>query len=83
MFAASLGIEPSDVVGLSYLEDDILEMGKKMFTRPFISSNTMSNSTSNNGKDGRPTNNSLGLDIADSTETGIENNGNHEDDIEV
>lgn len=82
MYTASLGLEPSDVVGLAYLEDDILGVGKNMFVRPFISSNTMSTSPVD-GNDGRNSNKSKGLEVTDSTESGIENNGNHEDDIEV
>lgn len=42
LYAASLGMTPSDVTNLAYLENDILEITENMFTSPLISSNTMS-----------------------------------------
>lgn len=81
-YASSLGMEPADIIGMAYLEDDILEVGKRIFTTPLISSNTMSYKTEDN-QGGRSTNDSQGLEVTDSTETGIENNGNHEDDVEA
>ena len=54
LYANSLGLEPADILGMSYLEDSILGVGSKIFTRPFVSSNTMSNGGLDN-EGGRPT----------------------------
>ena len=54
LYANSLGLEPADILGMSYLEDSILGVGSKIFTRPFVSSNTMSNGGLDE-KNGRPT----------------------------
>lgn len=54
LYANSLGIEPADITSMSYLEDDILGVGTKIFNRPFISSNTLSNG-SIDSEGGRPT----------------------------
>lgn len=54
LYANSLGIEPADINAMSYLENDILCVGTKIFNRPFISSNTLSGG--NVGSEGgRPT----------------------------
>lgn len=57
-YASSLGITPSDILGLSYLENDVLEVGVKLFNRPLINSNTLSNGKVSDT--GRPTNESKG-----------------------
>lgn len=41
-YASALGLSPSDVVGMSYLEDDILGLTTKIWKSPLISSNTQS-----------------------------------------
>lgn len=51
-YAASLGLEPIDVINQSYLENEILECCVKIFNRPLISSNTLSNGGVDEG--GRP-----------------------------
>lgn len=53
-YAASLGLEPIDVINQSYLENDILKCCDKIFNRPLISSNTLSNGGVE-GESGRPT----------------------------
>lgn len=69
-YAASIDLTPSDVVGLSFLENEILEIGTKMFIHPLISSNTMSNGglKDSNGESGRPTNESKGEGLSDEGE---------------
>lgn len=65
-YAASLDLSPSDVINLSYIEDNLLGMTTKMFNHPMISSNTMS--TNANGESGRPTNEELGRTTTESGE---------------
>lgn len=48
-YAAALGQEPIDAYTASFLENDILGCGEKIYNRPLISSNTLSN-----GEVGRP-----------------------------
>lgn len=48
-YAAALGQEPIDAYTASYLENEILDCGSKIYNRPLISSNTLSN-----GEVGRP-----------------------------
>jgi hypothetical protein len=63
---------PSDIIGLSYLENEILEVTEKMFKSPLISSNTLSpDSEEKNGR--TPTDNPT-----DSTEVGRDNGANDE-----
>ena len=40
MYAASLGLSPSDVMGLTYLEEEVLKLSKEAWLTPLISSNT-------------------------------------------
>lgn len=65
LYANSLGLEPADINGMAYLEDDILGVGKNIFVRPLISSNTLSNGSVDNAG-GRPTNESKGEDLTES-----------------
>lgn len=55
-YAASLGLTPSDIVNMAYLEDDILGMTTEMFNKPLVSSNTrsyyQSTTTSSSGRGG-------------------------------
>lgn len=64
-YAASIDMSPAEVIGISFLEDNVLEIGTKMFTKPLISSNTLSNG---NLDVGRPTNKSLGKTLTDEGE---------------
>lgn len=74
-YAASLDMSPSDVVGLAYLENDILEVTKKMFTSPLISSNTLS---PDKGEGGAPKVEENGDTPTDNTEASREDDGNSE-----
>lgn len=65
LYASSLGMTPSDVQNLGYLENEILNITVDNFNKPLISSNTMSNS--NDG--GRPTNKSKGEGLTESGES--------------
>ena len=67
-YAQALGMSPSDVIGMSYLEDDILKVGKEMFVRPLISSNTLSSGKVDDESVGRPTNDSKNLPLTDKGE---------------
>ena len=61
---------------MSYLEDSILGVGSKIFTRPFVSSNTMSNGGLDN-EGGRPTAEESGETvITESNEQSRENDSN-------
>lgn len=75
LYAASLGMSPSDVVNLSYLENDILDVTGSMFTSPLISSNTLSPDSSDGGA---PTIEEQGGKPTDNTEASREQNGNNE-----
>ncbi|MDF2951036.1 MAG: phage protein [Anaerocolumna sp.] len=76
LYAASLGMTPSDVVNFSYLENDILKVTNEMFTSPLISSNTISRSEDNVG--GASTQEEKGQTVSDNTEKSREQNGNNE-----
>ena len=72
LYAASLDLEPIDVLNQSYLEDDVLKVSIDTFDRPLVSSNTLSNGdVSNEG--GRPTTDNP----TDNTEKRIDNNGTY------
>lgn len=73
MYWASLGLSPSDMNGLSYLEDDILGLGKKKWITPLVSSNTQSSISEGTG---RPTNDSKGENLTESGEQTKENDEN-------
>jgi len=49
-YASALGLSPSDVVGMSYLEDDILSLANKTWKTPLISSNTQNSSDGEAGR---------------------------------
>ena len=53
-YAASLDLEPIDVINQSYLENDVFKIGIDTFNRPLISSNTLSNGEVGD-EGGRPT----------------------------
>ena len=72
-YASSLGLSPTDVIGMSYLEDEILELATKKWTHPLISSNTQS-TLSDEG--GRPTNASKGEGLSESGEQTKESDQN-------
>lgn len=71
-YMSALGLSPSDMLGMTYLEEDILGLSKKIWLNGLISSSTVSHSDS-----GRPTNESQGKGLTESgekTQTG-ETNG--------
>lgn len=69
-YASSLGLSPSDVIGLTYLEEDILNLSIDSWTNPLISSNVQS------GDGGRPTAEESGTHIGDAGEQTRENDSN-------
>ncbi|MEG1502102.1 MAG: hypothetical protein RR370_01795 [Synergistaceae bacterium] len=60
LYGAAIGLTPSDMMSLNFLENDILEMPNKLI--PLQTSYTMSSG------DGRPTNKSKGLELTESGE---------------
>ena len=66
-YAAALGMTPSDIVGMSYLEDEVLGFTVDCFNRPMLSSYTRSSSDPTD-TGGRPTNESLGKTLTESGE---------------
>ncbi len=74
-YASSLGLSPSEVIGMTYLEEDILNLSSKKWTTPLVSSNIQSTAGEAGGA---PTQEEKGAVVQDSTEVGRENNGNAE-----
>lgn len=64
-YSSALGLSPSDVLGMTYLEEDVLGFAKKVWLNPLISSNTQSSVEST---EGRPTSESKGEVISESNE---------------
>lgn len=52
ILAALNGYNPSDLINMGYLENDILELRDTVFSEPLLSSNTLSSESTNEG--GRP-----------------------------
>lgn len=71
MLLAAHGLEPFDVLTMSYLEDITLGFTDKMLRTPLLQSSTMS---PDNEEGGRPTNESKGLGTSDNTQLGEDNN---------
>lgn len=71
MLLAAHGLEPFEVLSMSYLEDEVLGFTNIMLRSPLISSSTMSPDSSEGG---RPTNESKGLSTSDNTQLGEDNN---------
>lgn len=71
-YAASLGITPCEMIGASYLEDDILGLSSTSWTSPLMSSNTQSASD----EGGRPTSEESGNTIGDAGEKTRDNDSN-------
>lgn len=72
-YASSLGMSPSDIIGMSYIEDEILSLCNKTWNKPLISSNTQSSIDSESG---RPTNASRGEGLTESGEQSLEDDVN-------
>lgn len=73
-YASALGMSPSDVIGMSYIEDDILGLGKKTWVNPLVSSSVQSGNPTDDG--GRPSNVSQGEGLTESGEQTKENDSN-------
>ena len=71
-YAASLGITPCEVIGSSYLEDDILGLSKTSWISPLVSSNTQSAYD----EGGRPTAEETGTTLGDAGEKTRDNDSN-------
>lgn len=63
-YAAALGLSPSDAIGMTFLEEDILGLSKKRWVSPLASSSTRSVDT----EGGRPSNASQGKGLTESGE---------------
>lgn len=64
-YMSALGLSPSDMLGMTYLEEDILGLSKKVWLNGLISSSTVSHS---DNESGRPTNESQGKGLTESGE---------------
>lgn len=65
-YCAALGLSPSDVLGLTYLEETALGLGDQVWKTPLLSTNTTStNTSSSDDTGGRPTNESKGVGLDD------------------
>lgn len=73
-YAASLGLSPSDTVGMSYIEDDILGLASKSWITPLVSSAVQSGKGDDKG--GRPTAKESGEKIGEAGEKTINTDGN-------
>ena len=64
-YISALGFSPSDILGMTYLEEDVLGLAKKVWLNSLISSNTQSSIDSEKG---RPTAESKGEILSESGE---------------
>ena len=71
LYMSSLGMTPSDVLGMTYLENDVLKLANDTWTMPLMSSNTMSGDSQETG---RPTAEESGTVIGDAGEKSREQN---------
>lgn len=65
MYGASLGLSPSDLYNLTYLEEDILNLGTKKWIHPLVSSSVQSGGL---GDGGRPTAEESGNELGEAGE---------------
>lgn len=72
-YASSLGLTPCEVIGASYIEDDILGLASDVWTAPLVSSNTMSNASDDGG---RPTAEESGETLGEAGERTRDNDSN-------
>lgn len=73
-YAASLGLNPCETIGASYLEDEVLGLSKDVWASPLVSSNTQSAFTGDEG--GRPTAEETGGTVGDAGEKTRDNDSN-------
>ena len=74
-YISALGFSPSDVLGMTYLEEDVLGLAKKVWLNALISSSTVSHSENEGG---RPTSESKGETIGEAGEKTRTNESNGE-----
>lgn len=74
-YGSSLGMSPSDLIGMTYLEEEVLGLGTKRWTSPLVSSNTQSGTTSEY-EGGRPTSAESGKPIGEAGEATQNSDGN-------
>lgn len=74
-YMSILGFSPSDVLGMTYLEEDVLGLAKKVWLNALISSSTVSHS---DNEGGRPTSESKGETIGEAGEQTRTNESNGE-----
>lgn len=74
LYGASLGLSPSDMLGMAYLEENILGLGKDSWNVPVVSSSVQSGTNSAESEDanGRPTAEEEGRSIGDAGEASRE-----------
>ena len=72
-YAASLGLTPCEVVGASYLEDEVLGLATDNWATPLVSSNTQSSSAD---EVGRPTAEETGETVGEAGERTRDNDSN-------
>ena len=72
-YATVLGMSPSDTLGLTYLEEDVLNLSKKVWVSPLVSSNTVSYTGSETG---RPAAEDSGQAISDSNQNTRDSDAN-------
>ena len=73
-YAASLGMTPCEIIGASYIEDEILGLSKTVWISPLVSSNTQSGFTDSDG--GRPTAEETGGTVGEAGEKTRDNDSN-------
>lgn len=73
-YAASLGLTPCEVIGASYIEDELLGLSSATWNTPLVSSNTQSSVGSETG--GRPTAEERGESVGDAGEKTRDNDSN-------
>ncbi len=69
-YCSALGMTPSDVDGMTYLEEDVLGLAKKNWKNPLVSSNVQS------GDAGKPSNVDKGEALGDAGESTQNSDGN-------
>lgn len=72
-YCSALGMSTSDILGLTYLEEDVLGLSKTVWTSPLISANTISHS----GEEiGRPKSEKVGESVSESNQNTRDSDAN-------
>ncbi|MBQ0036416.1 MAG: hypothetical protein KBT35_05820 [Firmicutes bacterium] len=76
LYLSSLGFNASDLLGMTYLEEEILKLGQEAWLHPLVSSSVQSGVSSAESEDanGRPTAEESGEQIGDAGEASREQN---------